>query len=247
MFEVRRTVAGRCDIDQLRSTIVARYRIALLLLAVALAVALPPEVAAEQDKAAEESWEVLPEFARHQPTVIAVMPMDNLSLEPEVDRLLQEQIQARLSERGYARVSAEHMQRTMRQLGVTVPGLLAGFSPARLADALHADALMFGQIDQSAAIHQGVYDAVVVSCSLKLVEGSSGRVLWHAEQWRSAHRQLAIDPFNMLINLLQHAGDSREDRIGYLVGAMLKTLPAGPVTVGRDKLLDEAVELADPR
>jgi hypothetical protein len=232
-----------------RHSAAARRLVSLVSLVslVLLALALLPAVAAAQDKAAEESWEVAPDFARHPPAVIAVMPMDNLSLEPDVDRLLQEQIQARLAERGYARVSAEHMRRTMQQLGVTVPGLLAGFSPSRLADALHADALLFGQIDQSAAIHQGVYDAVVVSCSLKLIDGSSGRVLWHAEQWRSAHRQLAIDPFNMLINVLQHAGASREDRIAYLVGEMLKTLPAGPVTVGRDRLLEDAVELADPR
>ena len=128
----------------------------------------------------------------------------------------------------------------MKKLGVTVPGLLAGFAPKRLGDELHADALLFGQIEQSAGIHQAVYDAVVVSCSLRLVDTRTGKTLWHAEQWRTAHRQWSLDPFNMLLNALGHAGASRQDRVAYLVQEMLKTLPKGPIEIGTDDLLRRA-------
>ena len=78
---------------------------------------------------------------------------------------------------------------------MTVPGLLAGFAPKRLGDELHADALLFGHVEQSAGIRQAVYDAVVVSCSLRFVDARTGKTLWHAEQWRTAHRQWSLDPF----------------------------------------------------
>jgi hypothetical protein len=98
-------------------------------------------------------------------------------------------------------------------------------------------------VDQSASIHEGVYDAIVVSCSLRLTDCKTGIVLWRSEQWRTAHRQWQIDPFNALLNLAAHAGADRSARIAWLVQEMLKTLPQGEVQIEYDNLLDQAMEI----
>ena len=100
-----------------------------------------------------------------------------------------------------------------------------------------------GKLDQSASIHNGPYDAVVVSCSLKLLHCATGEVLWQTEQWRTAHRQWAIDPINLFINFLSHENASREERIAYLVYEMLKTLPKGALKVETGDLLRRAKEI----
>jgi hypothetical protein len=91
-----------------------------------------------------------------------------------------------------------------------------------------------------------VYDAIVVSCSLRLIDCKTGAVLWRSEQWRTAHRQWQIDPFNALINLAAHASASRKDRIAWLVQEMLKTIPAGKVHIELDNLLKQATEITIP-
>jgi hypothetical protein len=100
-----------------------------------------------------------------------------------------------------------------------------------------------GRIEQSGAIHTGVYDAVVVSCSLRLMHCSSGKTLWQTEQWRAAHRQWQLDPINLFINVAAHEKGSREKRVAWLVHEMLKTLPQGHVNVEVGDLLNQAQEI----
>ncbi len=195
------------------------------------------------DPASDEKWEVHADFEKHRPNTIAILPMDNFSLEPGVENALYQEVYDRLKTKGYSKVSVEHVSEVMKKLGVTVPGLLAGFSPERLGRELGADALFMGQIEQSASIHQVALDAVVVSCSLRLIDARTGKTLWFAEQWRTAHRQWQIDPINIFINTLAHANASREKRVAFLVQEMLKTLPQGSVVVEHGDLLNNAVEI----
>jgi hypothetical protein len=187
-----------------------------------------------------EDWQVHKDFERLRPMTIAVMPMDNLSLEPGVEEALYKAVYERLASKGYAKISVDHVSAVMKKLGVTIPGLLAGISVKRLGEELQADALLFGQIEQSARINQVVYDAIVVSCSLKLVQVESNETIWYAQQWRAAKRQWQLDPVNALLNSVLNTTASREARVNYLAQEMLKTLPAGPVEAGGDNLLDKA-------
>lgn len=195
---------------------------------------------AQAPATSDEEWEVSKNFADMRPTTIAIMPMDNMSLEPGVEEALYNAVYERLAAKGYSKISADHVSTVMKRLGVTIPGLLAGFSAKRLGEEVHADALLFGQIEQSARINKLAYDAIVVSCSLRLVDAKTGDVLWHAEQWRAAHRQWQLDPVNALLNSMLHGNASREERVNYLAQEMLKTLPDGPIEVGGDNLLGKA-------
>jgi hypothetical protein len=201
---------------------------------------LPHAAGEKQD---EEFWELHPAFDNYHPNVIAVLPMDNLSLEPEVELHLYNSVYEQLQAKGYRRVSMGRVQDVMAEMGIQTAGQLQGISLERLCTTLNTDAVLLGQVDQSAAIHEVVYDAIVVSCSLRLIDGKTGTVLWRSEQWRTAHRQWQLDPFNALINLAGHALSSREARVAWLVQEMLKTLPAGKVNIELDNLLQQAVEI----
>ena len=191
----------------------------------------------------QEFWEVNPQYQKYSPSVIAVLPMDNFSLEPELEDVLYSEVYQRLQSKGYRRVSVEAVQKVMDQLGIQTPGQLQGISLERLCSKLNTEAVLLGQVDQSASIHQGVYDAVVVSCSLRLTHCETGQLLWRSEQWRTAHRQWQIDPFNAIINLMAHSSASRSDRIAWLVQEMLRTLPEGKVIIEQDNLLQRATEI----
>lgn len=188
----------------------------------------------------KESWWLAEDFREFAPSRIAVLPMENLSLEPGVEDALYNSVYERLTAKGYIKIAVAEVRSVMRELGIQTPGQLAGISPARLGQVLQCDAVMKGRIDQSGAIHAGVYDALVVSISLQLVDCRTGKALWTTEQWRAAHRQWAGDPINLLLNFASHETGSREQRVAWLVQEMLKTLPAGPVQTVEDNLLDTA-------
>ncbi len=195
------------------------------------------------EKQDQEYWEVHPDYAKYCPNVIAVLPMDNLTLEPELETFLYNSVYEQLQAKGYRRISVDKVKTVMEDLGIQTSGQLQGISLKRLSEVLNTEAVFMGQVDQSASIHEGVYDAIVVSCSLRLIDCRTGIVLWRSEQWRTAHRQWQIDPFNALLNLAAHAGASRSARIAWLVQEMLKTVPEGKIEIELDNLLDQAVEI----
>jgi len=195
------------------------------------------------EKQDQELWELNPEYNKYCPNVIAVLPMDNLSLDPDMETHLYNSVYSQLQTKGYRRVSVEKVRQVMKDMGIQTSGQLQGISMERLAATLNTDAVLMGQVDQSASIHKGVYDAIVVSCSLRLIDCKTKAVLWHSEQWRTAHRQWQADPFNALLNLAAHSSLSKADRIAWLVQEMLKTLPAGKIAIETDNLLNQAVEI----
>jgi outer membrane protein OmpA-like peptidoglycan-associated protein len=192
----------------------------------------------------KENWFVHPNFKELQPGVIAVVPMINMSLEKDVGKILQKQVYDSLQSKGYQRISAEVVDKAMKKLGIQTPEMLAGISYMRLGKELNCDAVIQGEVNQSGTQHKGVYDSIVVTISLRLVDCKTGKILWQGEQWRTAHRQWQADPLNLVINLIAHEKGNRKKRIAWLVQEMLRTLPEGKVSViiGED-LLSKAVEV----
>lgn len=200
----------------------------------------PERVCLGAQKADREQWQVHPRFETLKPRVVAVLPMDNVSLEPDLETHLKNEVYKRLTAKGYSKIKKDRVAEVMQALGIKFAGQLAGISLQKLGQRIPCDAILTGQIDQSASIHSGVYDAIVVSCSLRLVDCKSGEVLWQTEQWRTAHRQWQLDPINMLLNFMAHENASREERVAYLVQEMLHTLPQGHIRVEYGDLLNKA-------
>jgi len=221
----------------------SKYRFKVKLSAVLLSLLCLTLLSYGADLAQKEEWWVHPDFKSYSTRVVAVMPMDNLSLEPEVEKILYTAVYDRLAAKGYQKISVEKVNSVMKELGIQTPGMLDAFKSETLGKKLNCDAFLMGQIDQSADIHKGTYDAVVVSCSLILKSRKTSEIIWRTEQWRAAHRQWQLDPINAIINYMAHKEASREKRINWLVQEMLKTLPQGPIKIEFGDLLNKALEV----
>lgn len=196
-----------------------------------------------KDLAKEDYW-VHPTLTRNPPRVIAVAPMVNMTSDLEMSHVLQDEVYSRLQAKGYQKVSAEKVSAVMGRLGIQTAEMLSGISYSRLCKELGSDAILQGELNQAGTQHKGVYDAVVVSTSLRLTECGTAQELWRAEQFRAAHRQFQLDPFNFLLNLAAHEKASKPERVAWLVQEMLRTLPSGPLQVVSGDLLGQAVEIA---
>lgn len=191
----------------------------------------------------DESVWCHPEFGRYAPEVIAVLPMDNLSLDPDIENVFYQEISDRIRAKGFRIISDEKVKTVMKELGVQTPGQLSAFSPEKLGEKLCCDAVLIGQIDQSASIHAVVYDAVVVSCSVGLKDCKTGKMLWRVEQRRTAHRQWQADPINLLINLISHENASREKRVVWLAHDIIQSMPNGKILIEKDDLLNRSIPI----
>ena len=175
---------------------------------------------------------------------VAILPMENMTVDPEIAFHFRTRITERLTAKGYTVVNNEILNRKLYDLGVSHAGQLGLLAFEQLRRISSADGFLSGIVEQSAIQHAGVYNAYVYMCSVKL-QDRQGNVVWSSLQNRVAKRRFALDPINALLDiaLTEAGGDSRE-AVYALADQMLASLPDGPVQViTGDPLLDMAVEV----
>ena len=199
-----------------------------------------------QDEAITE--QVAPQFLKAlqvQPEFrVAVLPMENLTVEGDIAFHFRTRLQERLRAKGFSLIDAALIDDSLYRLGVAHAGQLKLLPFAELQKLTSADGFLSGVVEQGAVQHGGVYNSYVFTCSLKL-QDRQGNVLWSALQNRVAKRRFAVDPINMFLDIaLTEGGGDMQQAVYALADKMLSQLPDGPVRVvsGQDSLLDMAVE-----
>jgi hypothetical protein len=176
--------------------------------------------------------------------VIAVLPMENLTVTGDIQHHFRMRIIDRLQTKGFTLVDEGLIDKGLNKVGVSHAGQIGMLSFAQLNKIVQADAFLSGAVEQASTQHAGVYNAYVYSCSLKL-QDPQGKVIWWAVQERIAKRRFALDPINALLDvaLVKGGGDMKEAAMA-LADRLLTSLPHGPVSVSiGDSLLDAAMEI----
>lgn len=200
-----------------------------------------------QARAEDVSGNVAPEFLQQLATgseyKIAVLPMENLTVEGDIAYHFRVRLSERLRAKGYTVVDNTLVDEKLYQLGVAHAGQLRLLPFAELQQLTSADGFLSGVVEQGAVQHAGVYNSYVFTCSLKL-QDRDGKVIWSSLQNRVAKRRFAIDPINMFLDIaLTEGGGDLQQAVYALADIMLKNMPEGPVQVvsGGDALLDMAI------
>ncbi len=175
---------------------------------------------------------------------VAVLPMENFTVEGDIDYHFRNRLSERLRAKGYSVVDSRLVDEKLFQLGISHAGQLGLLSFEQLQGLTSADAFLSGVVEQGTVQHAGVFNSYVYTCSVKL-QDRNGRVIWSALQNRVAKRRVAIDPVNMFLDMAMVKGGGEMEKAVYaLADRMLAQLPDGPVQVlaTGDSLLDMAVE-----
>lgn len=175
---------------------------------------------------------------------IAVLPMENLTVEGDIAYHFRNRLMERLRVKGFTVIESQVLDSKLYELGLRHAGQLRLVSFEKLQELTAADAFLSGVVEQGAVQHAGVYNSYVFSCSLKL-QNRDGLVFWVSLQNRVAKRRFAIDPVNIFLDIfLTESGGNMQDAIYALADEMLLSLPDGPVKIVThgDALLDMAIE-----
>ena len=190
-----------------------------------------------------------PEFfqalGRASEFTIAVLPVQNHTVDPDAAHYLRMELAARAEAKGFTLMSLEVVDESLNRLGISHAGQLQLLPFDQLRSVLRADGVLSAVIEQAAVQHAGVFNSYVFTASVKLQNARDGEVVWAVLTERVARRRFALDPLNAAVDvLLVRRGADTQAAMAFLAEQVLITLPDGPraVTFG-DPLLDRAIEI----
>lgn len=176
---------------------------------------------------------------------VAILPMENFTVEGDVAYHFRTRLTKRLEAKGYTVVDTNLVDQALYKQGVSNAGQLRLLPFETLKSIISADSFLSGVVEQAAIQHAGIYNGYVFTCSLKL-QDHTGRVLWSRLQNRVAKRRFALDPINAFLDIaLTAGGGDMKQAVFALADIMLSTFPNGPVIVlsTDDALLERAIEV----
>lgn len=110
---------------------------------------------------------------------VAVLPVYNATNDVGGAELIRKQVYGEFVYRHYTVMPIEDSDRLLREkMGITLGGQFGYTTPQAVAEALGVDALVYGYLLNFDDILTGVYNVKEVRAGFKLVEGTTGEVLW---------------------------------------------------------------------
>jgi len=126
------------------------------------------------------------------PRLIAVLPLENQSVElgaPALARLLMVE---RMRARGYAVQPIDRTDAVLKELGISEGGHLRARQPAEISAALAVDALVYGEIIEYNFVNIGVYQNRIVEISFAMIDPADGVPLWE-DQRKVSNKKFEFD------------------------------------------------------
>ena len=179
---------------------------------------------------------------------VAVFPMQNISLSPDVAWHFRQRVAHRLLDKGYVVIEGDWVDQALYKFGLTHAGQLSLVPLDKLGELVKADAFLFGLVEEATTQHAVAYNGYIYQSSLLLRDAEDGEILWHALEERISKRRFAIDPINAFLDvILVRAGSDSEKAAHVLADRLLVSLPHGPVQVVEGEDLLVRAKLVEPR
>lgn len=138
-----------------------------------------------------------PDFARRCPVRVAVLPVANETLYTEGPPLIRAQVEKLFESRGYELVPASKVDEILEdRLEIVYGGQTDAVEPARLAELLGADGLVYTKLIEWSRTRIVERDQMAVGAEFELKSAASKDLLWRArhEVYRRAEPRSVFDP-----------------------------------------------------
>lgn len=174
---------------------------------------------------------------------IAVLPMQNMTMYPNIAYYFRQHINDLLSMKGYSVISTNVIDNALKNVGIQKADHIRLLNFDKLAELTSADAILSGIIETANVQDAAIYSGYAFTASLKL-QLRNGDVIWYNLSQRVAKRSLALDPFNIVFNtLVNQESDKHIKAIKAVAQKLIDDLPKGPSDVVVDDMLGQALEL----
>ncbi|WP_341317443.1 DUF799 domain-containing protein [Paraburkholderia sp. IMGN_8] len=117
-------------------------------------------------------------FKKSQPRSILVLPPLNETSDVKATSGMLAQMTKPIAEAGYYVLPVAVMDETFKQNGLTTPADIQQVSTAKLRSIFGADAALYSKVTQYGSVYTVVDSNTVVTASAKLIDLTTGDVLW---------------------------------------------------------------------
>lgn len=116
------------------------------------------------------------------PQSVALLPMHNLTNDMDGPEMVRQLMFEHLPQKGYNSIPLTQIDELLREIGISDGGQLRSKKPEELAEKLGVEALIYGDLLEFGELNIGFYQNKVVQASFKIVDASTGDVLWEDEK-----------------------------------------------------------------
>ncbi len=166
------------------------------------------------------------------PERIAILPLENHTTDLRGPDFIRVWIFYQMQISGYAMEPLDFVDRELSRLGISDAGQLPSVSMRALQSELRVPAALFGELLEFRRVNVGIYQKTHIELKLKLVELTTGRILWECEdkidQGMVVPPEMASDFFidgltRRWLDLLNNT--PMQNEVVRLTRRMVKTLP----------------------
>ncbi len=126
-----------------------------------------------------------PDYNSLAPGRVAVLPMDNMSVDLDATPLVRPIVNQRILHKGYSSVALDRVDDILKEQGVLISHDVYGFTPQELGQMLGADAVVYGTVTEFTTQYAVIYASVTVGVKLEMADCRTGEVLWQSEHYSS--------------------------------------------------------------
>jgi len=123
-----------------------------------------------------------PDFYQRRPNLIAVLPMDNMSVDLDATPLVRPIVYQRLIYQGYRCLPLDQLDQKLKDNGAMISHDVYMFTPRELGNLLGVDALVYGTVTEFNKHYAFLYSDIIVGLSLEMVDARTGETLWKSEE-----------------------------------------------------------------
>ena len=171
--------------------------------------------------------EVSQQFSDMRPTVIAIMPVMNATVDLDAPKPFAKYIEKALRARGYKVVDQGIINKKMEQEGIHIAEEARSIPDKELGEAFGARALLFTTVTSWETTYLGVYASVTVGARFQLIDAKTSNELWKVEDEEKEAR-IAVDDDSAIDMAVFAAFQAYEPYAKKLVFKSFTKLPEGP-------------------
>lgn len=119
------------------------------------------------------------------PRTIAVLPLENQTVDLVGAKYVRYLLFKHLPERGYTVIDLTYIDSKLNEVGITDGGQLSIMTSEKIGEIVGAEGLMYGILEEFKFVNVGLYKEKTVKANFKIFSSRTGELLWEDEREES--------------------------------------------------------------
>lgn len=162
------------------------------------------------DQKADE-LELSPDFEKNSPITVAILPFENVTDKKEAIEIVRRSFYNHFASKKYHDVELHKVDTILMETGLYEDQKYLKLSPEKLGNLMGADSIVYGKITEFSRVFLGVYSNIYVQLEAKLINTSTGEVLWRAKHRTVNHEGgVSFNPLSIISTIIRTSVNIRD-------------------------------------